>query len=95
MFRRFETLHMTVTNDVIAFEAGQSGSPVMLVSKEDGKVTIEKTFARPQGCIRKSVHGILGIAELPLGRVVIVATQKVRLGDCVIKILFYLSNSQG
>jgi hypothetical protein len=39
----------------------------------------EANFTPPPGGNKKTVHGILGMHDLPLGKVLIVATKKVRL----------------
>ena len=94
MVKRYENLYLTITNDLLAFESGQGDSPTLVISKRDGNVSIEKAFSRPHGCSRRSVQGILGIADLPLGKVAIIVTKKVRLGEFHGHVIWRLESSE-
>ena len=81
MFHRRDTFYLTVSNDSLAFEAGRSSGKTLFINKQDGNVKIEEGCSRPTGVLRRTVYGILGITELPLGKVAIIVTKRVRVGE--------------
>ena len=81
MFRRYDSFSLTVTGDSLAFESNHAKENILVVSKNDGNVRIDKDFKRPIGATKKTVHGIVGLMDLPLGKVLIVITKKVRIGE--------------
>jgi hypothetical protein len=93
MFRRYDSFSLTSTGDSLAFESNQAKDQFLVVNKQDGSVRIDPDFKRPKGSVgKKTVHGILGMMDLPLGKVVIVITKKVRIGEFDGHIIWRLDN---
>ena len=72
---------MAVGNDSLAFESTLAKGNILVINKKDGEMGIDPTFKSQNGKVRKTVQGILGMADLPLGKVVIVITKKYRIGE--------------
>ena len=81
MIRRYDSFSVNITNDFFAFEANQAKGQSLIVSKRDGEIKVDPDFKRQVGTTKKTVQGILGMHDLPLGKVLIVITKKVRVGD--------------
>ena len=81
MFRRYDSFHMAVSNDSLAFESTHAKGNILVIDKKEGEIRIDPNFKFQDGKAKKTVQGILGMAYLPLGKVVVVITKKYRIGE--------------
>ena len=80
--KRIETLNLWVSSSNLWLETQDKSFPVVSVSRErQPQITLTAQSSIPTHAIRQSIHGVLGIIDLPLSVCLIVVQQKRKVGD--------------
>lgn len=81
--KRWENFCVWQSASQLVFEppSSQSQTPSITIEKSDGFIRVNPDIKRPLGTPTKTIQGILGVAELPLGKAVIVISKRVKVGD--------------
>ena len=86
VFRRWDTLILWSTPEKFWIEATKSKAHLLQINRNDNEskcvISLEPHLGQiPASATKKTIHGIIGLVELPLCQFLLVITRKVQVGD--------------
>ena len=86
VFRRWDTLILWSTPEKFWIEATKSKAHLLQINRNDNEskcvISLEPHLGQiPASATKKTIHGIIGLLELPLCQFLLVITRKVQVGD--------------
>ena len=96
MFKRWESFLLWSTPSSYWIEPTTEKSHILNVSRlGDGRVQVQEYSKQtvPSSATRRTIHGLLGIVDLPLGPVMIVVTRKQKVGDIAGQVIWRVENA--
>ena len=85
VFRRWDTLILWSTPEKFWIEATKSKAHLLQINRNDNEskcvISLEPHLGQiPASATKKTIHGIIGLVELPLCQFLLVITRKVQVG---------------
>jgi len=86
VFRRWDTLILWSTPEKFWIEATKSKAHLLQINRNDNEskcvISLEPHLGQiPASATKKTIHGIIGLVELPLCQFLLVITRKVQVGE--------------
>lgn len=82
--RKIETLSLWTTPSRLYFESPDKSQPLLSVSREQPTCTVGVSHGSiPSTATRRTIHGVLGLINLPLADYLVVVNRKIKIGELV------------